>query len=333
MKSPLPSAFALCLVLAPAQVRADLTGGSMNAQWDAGAETCAPVSGRSALQIHAFNAQTFILREKLCATWEAPFMYLLVGDQRALLIDTGDIADPKMMPLHETITSLLPVRAGSKMPLLVVHSHGHLDHREGDSQFENFPDVELVRSDLQHVRSYFGFADWPNGSAQIDLGGRVVDVLPAPGHHPAHVVYYDRNTGILFSGDSLLAGRLLVDDFDAYLASARRLAEFVKDRPVTYVLGGHVEKNRAGELFTWQSSYHPDEHPLQLAKTDVLALPAALQRFNGFYTQAGGFVVLNPTRWLVAGAAAGFAVLAALGILLHRFIRRRRRGRSSKRPS
>lgn len=292
--------------------------------WDTGAQTCGPANATPPIQVYRYDAQTFVLREKLCATWEAPFMYLLVGSEQALLIDTGDIADPKVMPLEATVMGLLPGDAGSKLPLIVVHSHGHLDHRTGDPQFENLAGVRRVGSDLDHVRKYFGFTDWPRGIGQVDLGDRIVDVLPAPGHHPAHVLYYDRNTGILFSGDFLLPGRLLVDDLSAYQASAQRAAEFLQNRPVRYVLGGHIEKNSAGELLPWQSTNHPDEHVLQLSKADVLALPAALHKFNGFYLRTGDFVIENPLRILIALAAAALMVLAALGVLLYRFVRRKR---------
>ena len=182
----------------------------------------------------------------------------------------------------------------------------------------------MLRSDVATIRKYFGFSDWPNGSAQIDLGGRIVDVLPAPGHHPAQLVYYDRNTGLVFSGDFLLPGRLLVDDRSAYQASAQRVADFLSDRPVSYVLGGHVEKNRAGELLPLQSTYHPDEHALQLTNDDVAALPAALQKFNGFYTETGPYVLENGLRMLIAVAVAAACILGILVILTYRFIRRRR---------
>jgi glyoxylase-like metal-dependent hydrolase (beta-lactamase superfamily II) len=226
--------------------------------------------------------------------------------------------------------SLLPGESAAKLPLLVVHSHGHMDHRAGDPQFEGVNGVQLVRSDLEHVREYFGFADWPNGRAQIDLGDRIVDVLPAPGHHPAQLVYYDRNTGLVFSGDFLLPGRLLVDELSAYEASAQRVAQFLNNRPVSFVLGGHVEKNRSGELLPWQSTYHPDEHALQLTKDDLAALPAALRKFNGFYTETGPFVIENGLRILIAAAVAAVLVLALLGILIYRRIRRRRnRARSA----
>jgi hydroxyacylglutathione hydrolase len=324
MKLPvtIPS-FALLLLTPVLAWSGSLAPGSMDVHWDPGAATCT-VADVNPIQVHRYNAQTIVLREKLCATWEAPFMYLLIGTKRALLIDTGDIADPKLMPLESLVMNLLPEESAAKLPLLVVHSHGHLDHRAGDPQFEGLNGVELVRSDLEHVRAFFGLADWPNGSAQIDLGDRIVDVLPAPGHHPAQLLYYDRNTGLVFSGDFLLPGRLLVEDWSAYEASARRVAEFLKDRPVSFVLGGHVEKNRSEALLPWESTYHPDEHALQLSKDDLAALPAALLKFNGFYTETGQFVIENGLRILIAAAVAAILVLVLLGILIYRFIRRRR---------
>ena len=324
MKLPATKPSLALLLLTPILAwSGDLGSGSMDVQWDPGAETC-PAAQTNPIQVHRFNAQTIVLREKLCSTWEAPFMYLLIGNKRALLIDTGDIADAKLMPLQTLVMSLLPGEPAAKLPLLVLHSHGHLDHRAGDPQFEGVNGVQLVRSDLEHVRKYFGFADWPNGSAQIDLGDRIVDVLPAPGHHAAHLLYYDRNTGLVFSGDFLLAGRLLVDDLSAYQASAQRVAEFLEDRPVSFVLGGHVEKNRSGELLPWESTYHPDERALQLTKDDVAALPAALRKFNGFYTETGPFVIENGLRILIATAVAAILVLLILGVLIYRFVRRRR---------
>lgn len=328
MKSPLPAFFTLGLLLAPAYAVAAASPAAPELHWDAGAEDCAKHTG-PALEVRNYDPRTFVLRETPCATWEAPFMYLLVGDNKALLIDTGDVADPRQVPLASTVLGLLPGGKSTKLTLLVVHSHTHLDHRAGDPQFANLPGVVLVPAQLDPVRKYFGFDRWPDGAAQIDLGGRVIDVLPAPGHNPAHVVYYDRNTGILFSGDFILPGRLLVDDLDAYRASAKRVAEFVGDRPVSAVLGGHIEKDSTGELFPWQSTYHPDERPLALTKAEVLALPAALAKFNGFYTETGGFVIMNPIHNLMA---MGLGALLALGVLVYllvRFIRRRRRTKSA----
>ena len=321
MKTLLSAALALTAALALPAARADLVPGSMDMHWDAGAEDCSKHAAPP-IEVHAYNATTYVLREDLCATWEAPFIYLIIGSDKALLIDTGDVADPKLMPLADTVLGLLPQKGGAKLPLIVVHSHHHLDHRAGDPQFQGLPGVTLVSPDLDKVQSYFGFKDWPQGVAQLDLGGRVVDVLPAPGHNLTHVVYYDRNTGILFSGDFLLPGHLLVDDLAAYKASAQRVATFVRDRPVSYVLGGHVEKDAHGQLFDWESTAHPDEAPLALGKADVLALPAALEKFNGFYTETGSFVIMNPMHNLEVLAVGVLLVLGLLGWLLYRLVRR-----------
>lgn len=298
----------------------------MDVHWNEGAANC-KTSPQPPIQIHAYNPQTFILRENLCATFEAPFIYLLIGSTKALLIDTGDVGDPKLMPLANIVMDLLPGAGPAKLPLLVVHTHRHLDHRGGDGQFSQLPDVQVVGWDIESVRQYYKFTNWPDGLATIDLGDRTVDVIPTPGHNATHVAFYDRNTGLFFSGDFLMPGRLLIDDADADLASAKRVAAFVKDRPVSHVLGGHIEIDSSGETFDWESQYHPHEHDLQMTKDDLLALPAAVSSFNGFYTRNSKFIMINSIRVLIAMAASAGLVVAALVLWLIRYIRRRRRSR------
>jgi hydroxyacylglutathione hydrolase len=298
--------------------------GSMDVHWNEGSENCAQ-NPQPPFQIHAYNRKTLILRENLCATFEAPFLYLLIGSNKALLIDTGDVRDPKLMPLADTVLRLLPGDRSAKLPLLVVHTHRHLDHRAGDEQFAPVPNVQVVGFDIDSVRRFYNFTDWPNGLAQIDLGDRTIDVIPTPGHNETEVSFYDRNTGLFFSGDFLLPGRLLIDNTSVDLASAERVAAFVKDRPVSFVLGGHIEFNSVGEPFPWQSQFHPNEHALPLTKAELFALPAALHTFNGFYTQSGQFLMMNSMHILAAIAVPVLVVLVALLWLLIRYIRRRRR--------
>jgi glyoxylase-like metal-dependent hydrolase (beta-lactamase superfamily II) len=250
-----------------------------------------------------------------------------VGSSKALLIDTGDVADSKQESLARTVMDLLPGVGTSKMPLIVAHTHRHMDHRAGDPQFANLPNVEVVPYDLAGMQKFFNFTDWPNGLAQVDLGDRTVDVLPTPGHNTTHISFYDRNTGLFFSGDFLLPGRLLIDDAGADLASANRAVDFVKNRAVSQILGGHIELNRAGDVYPWGSQYHPDERPLQLTKADLLALPAALRGFNGFYGRRGDLILTNPMRNLTAVASMIVIALIALGIWGFRYFRRRRASR------
>lgn len=301
---------------------AQLVPGSMDVHWNEGAANCTTAS-QPPLQVHPYNNQTFILRENLCSTFEAPFMYLLIGSKKALLIDTGDVADPKQMLLASTVMGLLPGEGTAKLPLLVVHTHRHSDHRAGDSQFASLANTQVVGFDIDSVRRFYNFTDWPNGITQIDLGDRIVDAIPTPGHNETEVSFYDRNTGLFFSGDFLIPGRLMIDDTSAELATADRVAAFIKDRPVSYVLGGHIEKDVSGELYSWGAQFHPHEHVLQMTKEDLLALPAVVRSFNGFYTTTGQFTMMNSMRVLAAEAAGLLLVLIAIVWMIVRFIRRR----------
>jgi hydroxyacylglutathione hydrolase len=303
-----------------------LAAGSMDVHWKEGSPDCAK-NPQPPLQMHQYDAHTFILRENLCTTFEAPFMYLLIGSTKALLIDSGDIADPKVVPLADTVMGLLPGEPAAKLPLLVVHTHRHLDHRAGDAQFTNFPNAQVVGFEIDSVRNYYKFTDWPNGVAQVDLGDRTVDVIPTPGHNETEVTFYDRTTGLLFTGDFLMPARLLIDDTGADIASADRIAAFAKDRPISFVLGGHIEMNSDGELFPWESQDHPREHVLQMTKDDVLALPAAVRSFNGFYSVRGKFTMENTMRILIVLAVLVLVAIVAIVWILVRFIRRRVRAR------
>ena len=327
MRTILCALFAVGSLFTSSPARAQLLPGSMDVHWNEGASDCAR-NPQPPLQVHPYNAQTFILRENPCATAEAPFMYLLLGSTKALLIDTGDVADAKHMPLAQTVMALLQTEGQSKMPLIVVHSHGHLDHRLGDSQFEHISNVEIVPTDLNNVRKYFGFPDWPNGLARVDLGDRTVDVIPTPGHYPSHVSYHDRQTGLFFSGDFFLPGRLIIDDAAADLASARRVADFIANRPVSHVLGGHIELDSEGEQLAFGSHYHPHEHALPLTKQDLLDLPAVVGSFNGFYGKHGVYVLYSQSRILMALGFVLIVVLLACGMLLRSYLRRRRQARS-----
>jgi hydroxyacylglutathione hydrolase len=301
-----------------------LVPGSLDAHWNEGAQDC-KATPQAPLQVHAYEPQTFILRQSPCSDFEANFLYLLIGSDKALLIDTGAVADPKEMPLAKTILELLPDKGQKKLPLLVAHTHRHMDHRAGDSQFASLPSVEIVPIDLDGVRAFYGFTDWPNGIAHLDLGGRTVDVIPTPGHNETHLAFYDNRTGILFSGDFLMPGRLLIDDAAAYRESALRVVDFLKIRPLSYILGGHIELNAAGHAYRFGSHYHPDEHRLELTREDLAALPAAFETFNGFYARYPNYILTNPIRNLVALAIIAVAVLIFIMWGVRRLLRRRRR--------
>ncbi|HEU4947080.1 MAG TPA: MBL fold metallo-hydrolase [Kribbella sp.] len=228
-------------------------------QWDDGTAETGPDH-----QVHWYDERTAIIRQALRTNFEGPFIYLLLGSRRALLLDSGTgHAD-----LREVVDGLL---AGRELELVVAHTHGHGDHVGGDPQF----DPAQVVAD---PAAYFGIDTWPEQVVRYDLGDRVVDVVPVPGHEGTDLAFYDRATRLLLTGDSLYPGRLYVPDWDAYRASIARLAAFVAaDNPVSWVLGAHIELTRTPGLdYAMGADRHPAEHELQLAPTVLTELADAL---------------------------------------------------------
>lgn len=316
---------ALGLLLLALRAWGEPIAGSLDVHWNEGAENCAKVSALVPLQVHQYEPQTYIIRQGLCVDFEAPLMYLLIGTDEALLIDTGAVEDSPQVGLTKTVMDLLPTKGDARIPLLVLHTHGHHDHRAADAQFAALPGVKVVPPEVADLRTALSLPRWPEGRANIALGGRTVDVIAAPGHQPAHLIFYDDRTALLFTGDFLLPGRLMVDDLDAYRASAARLVSFLGDRPVSHVLGAHIELDTARKLYQSGSQHHPNERALPLDKADVLALPAALADFNGFYARHDHFVITNPKRNLLT-LVTGVLLLAVT--IVWGWIRARRRKQS-----
>jgi glyoxylase-like metal-dependent hydrolase (beta-lactamase superfamily II) len=254
--------------------------GSLAVRWHAGA-----VSPRHdtepELQVHRYNEHTVILRQNMSVNYEAPFLFLLFGNERALLVDTGATAQPQYLPLRRTIDDLigewLTRHPRPSYGLVVAHTHSHHDHVAGDGQFQGRPDTTVVGADLDAVTAYHGFADWPAGTAAVDLGGRVVDVIPGPGHDEPATLFYDAYTGILLTGDTFYPGRLYVRDWTAFTATVDRLLAWCATHPVSHLLGCHIEMSRTpGRDYLIRTSYQPDEPPLQLSVAQLRALRDAI---------------------------------------------------------
>ena len=123
----------------------------------------------------------------------------------------------------------------------------------------------LVDAGLSGARAYFGFEDGGDDIVHVDLGGRVLDCLATPGHDAAAVTFYDRFTGLLLTGDTVYRGRLYVEDWTAFGDTINRLITFAEARPVTHVLGCHIEMtNQPGIDYPVRTTYQPDEPPLQM---------------------------------------------------------------------
>jgi glyoxylase-like metal-dependent hydrolase (beta-lactamase superfamily II) len=237
------------------------------------------------IQVHRYDEHTVILRQNMSVNYEAPFLYLLLGNDHAVLVDSGATPQHGFFPLRATVdrllTDWLTEHPRDHYELLVAHSHSHSDHTAGDVQFTDRQDTTVVGADLAAVTGFFGLPDWPEGTAQLDLGGRVIDVIPSPGHDTPAVTYYDRSTGLLLTGDTLYPGRLYVRDWAAFAATADRLLAFAETYPVRHVLGGHIEMTRRpGVDYPIRTIYQPEEPTLEMDVTDLRALRHAVQEIG-----------------------------------------------------
>jgi glyoxylase-like metal-dependent hydrolase (beta-lactamase superfamily II) len=264
---------------------------NLNVTWIHGSPDCSRNSDPP-IQVHHFNQDTIILRQSKCSepgspgqtgpSFEAPFMYLLIGANRALLLDTGASQSPALFPIASTVDKLLRDHAATlgrpSIPLLIAHSHSHGDHFAGDTQFRGRAKTTIVPPRLDNVKAFFGLPRWPDGTATIDLGNRVLDVIPTPGHEESHIALYDRKTKLLLTGDVLYAGLLVVEDWPEYVRSVARLKTFVTANPVSFILGSHIEMTKQpGNWFGLPAFFQPDEHVLQLEQRHLLELHNTLK--------------------------------------------------------
>ena len=241
-------------------------------------------------RVHEYNSDLFILRQSGCTNFEKPFLYLLFGERSAMLVDTGAKTADVAGAVDQLIERWSARHGGRSVSLVVVHSHGHGDHVAGDGQFRGRANTTLVAASPEALGAYFGLTTWPTASATYDLSGRLVDVIPIPGHEPASIAIYDRRTALLLTGDTLYPGRLYVRDGPAFAASIRRLVDFTRDRPVAHILGAHIENTRTPYLdYPEGTTYQPDEHALELGRAHLLELNDAL-------TEMGGAIVRRMLR-------------------------------------
>ncbi|WP_223243542.1 hypothetical protein [Streptomyces sp. CBMA123] len=105
----------------------------------------------------------------------------------------------------------------------------------------------------------------------------MLECLATPGHHEAAVTYYDPWTGFLLTGDTVYPGRLYTDDWPAFGRTVERLVRFAESRPVTHVLGCHIEMTREpGVDYPIRTTYQPEEPPLQLTVGHLHRIRAAV---------------------------------------------------------
>jgi glyoxylase-like metal-dependent hydrolase (beta-lactamase superfamily II) len=231
-----------------------------------------------ALRVHWHDADTVVLRQGKSVHFEAPFLFLLFGTERALLLDTGAEAEPDAFPLRATVDHLVATwlersRIAEPYPLVVAHSHPHDDHVAGDPFLADRPDTTVIGHDLAAVSAVLG---------RLDLGGRALEIVATPGHHEAAITVLDPATGWMLTGDTVYPGRLYIEDDVAFAASLDLLVELARDREVTAVIGCHIEMTtQPGIDHPAGTIEQPDEPPLPMSVEQLEAVRVAAHAVLG----------------------------------------------------
>lgn len=165
---------------------------------------------------------SYVAWQAVEGTWFINFMngsqnlYLLEGEDKALLIDTG-YAVGNLRAFVEKLTD---------KPILVANTHFHPDHSGGNGEFEEvmvhwnykvdepsvttpgagpFPIENLPHPDYKKVLLREGDV--------INLGSRTIEVLEAkPAHCNSSLFFLDRAAGMVFAGDEFEAAQTMLYD-------------------------------------------------------------------------------------------------------------------------
>lgn len=182
--------------------------------------------------------------------FEQVISFLIIGEQRALLFDTG----LGMGDIAAVVAEL------TDQPLTVLNSHGHYDHTGGNYQFDGVlaRDLPFTRDKSQgtphaavaefasegwiwkpyppgfdpatyQIRPY-QLSSWIEEGQFIDLGGVSLEIVYAPGHAPDGIVLIDHQRRLMFTGDVFypapLYAHLEGSNFADYALTAARLTQF-----------------------------------------------------------------------------------------------------------
>ncbi|HZK43906.1 MAG TPA: MBL fold metallo-hydrolase [Syntrophomonadaceae bacterium] len=163
--------------------------------------------------------------------------YLLIGDTSALLFDTGS-GKRDISPVVYSLTNL---------PLIVLPSHSHSDHLGSIAKFDRvvLADLPINRKNAQDnifKPSFIMYCNsppmpkipvykWLHPNEMIDLGNRLLRIIPTPGHSTDSITLLDEQHKLLFTGDFLYAGNLIATlggSVTDYLKSTQTLITVTK---------------------------------------------------------------------------------------------------------
>lgn len=246
--------------------------------WIHGSENCEE-NIDPPIQVVQYNSNTWILRQNKCTNYEAPFMFLFFGDDKALLMDTGATEEGDIFPLYNTVKQIIDdwTEKNGEVELIVAHTHKHGDHYAADGQFEVKPNTTIIGLEVEDLKNFYHISNWPEEIVNFELGNRLMKIIPIPGHQASSIAAYDTSTKILLTGDTFYPGRLYVKDWNAFKLSIERLVKFTENYEVSTILGNHIEMTQTpGVDYPMGTIYQPKESQLPLNVSELKELSSAL---------------------------------------------------------
>lgn len=176
--------------------------------------------------------------------------YLLVKDEKALLIDPGFYEDHEFERFIHTL--------GDTGLDAVVLTHAHIDHLLGLNRVLDKFDVPVYLSDQDrylwenlvsqallfglHVEKVNVIPEPLSVGANRELGPFIFDIRHTPGHAPDHLILYSEEYELVIAGDTLF--REGIGRYDLYKGDYRVLEQSIRKQlytlpPSTKVYPGH----------------------------------------------------------------------------------------------
>lgn len=175
-------------------------------------------------EINKITNSLYSINENILGNKFPILIYLIVGGKKAAVIDTG-LGTNDLRKTIELIT---------KLPIVVLHSHGHLDHVGANALFDeiylNFKEYKLIGNGYntnteqrlkfikQHLKDSpekyeyikehivksknIDYKNIDDGDI-IDLGGIELTAVSTPGHTPGCISYINRKDHYAFTGDAI----------------------------------------------------------------------------------------------------------------------------------
>jgi glyoxylase-like metal-dependent hydrolase (beta-lactamase superfamily II) len=195
-------------------------------------------------------ANTIFHSRQICRnTWviqgDGCTSYLVVGDERGVVIDTG-FATENIQEYAQSLTDK-PVK-------WAANTHGHFDHTGGNGWFEraymSAKALEIAKIPYPSKASLDYPLDYPvtvvGDGDTIDLGDRALEVIEIPAHAPSSIAFLDAKERILFGGDEVAKGVMLYwqqnEPQPTVEQHAKNMKKLLKHREAfDFICSGHGE--------------------------------------------------------------------------------------------